>query len=115
MIKQAVQCSEKELWDKFSILTDEMKKFLAKDDIDEFLALNQQRIQIEKMIAAKTEKLYIQSDEGQAFLKQLILLNETIYISIQRWLNATRSRKQVTNSYESLGYKLNGFRVDGKL
>lgn len=107
--------NEKELWQKFSLLTDEMNKFLGQNDIDQFLDLSKQREQIEKMITSQVETAYIESEEGQTLLRRVIFLNKAMHITGQKWLNGARNTHNVGISYESLGKSLSGTRVDGRL
>ena len=107
--------SEKELWQKFSILTDEMNKFLRQNNIDQFLNLNDQRIEIEEMIRQQKETAYIKSEEGQTLLRKVIFLNKAMYIDGEKWLNGARNTHNAGVSYESLGQNLSGTYVDGRL
>jgi len=107
--------SEKELWQKFSLLTDEMNKFLGQNNIEQFLELSKQREQIEKMITSQNETAYIKSEEGQTLLRRVIFLNKAIHIAGERWLNGARNTHNASVSYESLGQSLSGTRVDGRL
>ena len=115
MIREKPKYNEKQLWQKYSMLTDEMKKFLEKNDIDQFLELQKQRDQFDKMIAEEPEKSYIKSEEGQILLKKLIFLNKAIHITGQQWLNGTRMNHNVGHSYEALGQVTSGRRIDGKM
>jgi hypothetical protein len=104
--------SEKELWEKFSMLTEEMNKFLDKDDIDTFLELLSQRIYFEKMILQTKETAFIKSEEGQNLLKQMIAINKVLSQKGQLWLNKTRNNRNMSRAYESLGYNNTGFSWD---
>lgn len=115
MQKQMPVCNEKELWQKFSILTDELNKFLGQNNIDQFLELSKQREQIEKMIMSQSETAYIKSEEGQTLLRRVIFLNKAIHIAGEKWLNGARTNHKASISYESLGQSLSGTRVDGRL
>ncbi|MBP2630536.1 MAG: hypothetical protein H6Q70_1164 [Firmicutes bacterium] len=115
MMEKLPTYTEKELWQKFAMLTDEMKKFIEKNDIDQFLELNDQRDQFEKMIKNQTDMSFIQSEEGQVLLKRLIALQKEIYVAGQMWLNDSRMNRNVSRSYESLGLNISGMQVDGRL
>jgi hypothetical protein len=115
MISAQPQYNETELWQKFAMLTDEMKKFIDKNDIDQFLELNAQRDQFEKMIIKQKDATFIQSEEGQVLLRRLIAVQKEIHNTGQKWLNDSRMNRNVSRSYESLGFSLSGMQVDGKL
>lgn len=115
MMSEQPKYSEIELWQKFAMLTDEMKKFIAKNDVDQFLELAAQRDQFEKMIKKQTNNVFIQSAEGQALLKRLITVQKEINITGQKWLNDSRMNHNVSRSYESLGFSISGMKIDGKL
>ena len=115
MINAQPQYNETELWQKFAMLTDEMKKFIDKNDIDQFLELDEQRDQFEKMIKKQKDHAFIQSVEGQALLKRLIAVQKEIHTAGQKWLNDSRMNRNVSRSYESLGFSMSGMQIDGKL
>lgn len=104
--------SEEELWRKFAMLTEEMNKFLDKDDIDTFLELLDQRGYFEKIILQNKETKFIKSEEGQNLLKRVIAINKILSQKSQLWLNKTRSNRNISRAYESLGYTNSGISWD---
>ena len=92
-----------ELWQKFLMLTQEMLKFIEKNDIDMFLNLLEQRLGLQKQIETLADDVYHKTTAGQAIISKINPLNEQIQILVQKWLNNSRQQQQRAKAYDSYG------------
>lgn len=100
------------LWKKFYTLTEEMYRFIKKNDIDTFFDLLQQRIQIQKKIEQLGNCTYHKTDAGKALIASINPINVKIRSLAQSWLIRTRNKNHMVHSYDnpdimSLGFILN--------
>ena len=72
----------KDLWCDYLFLTREMAKFLAKDDLEMFKSLTDQRESLQQLIDDNTEKTYAASSEGRKILGMIRELNTAIAITL---------------------------------
>ena len=61
----------KTLWGKFAVLTEEMRRFLTKEDIDQYLELEHQRETVYDLIKALDKDDFRTSEEGKEMLARL--------------------------------------------
>ena len=104
----------KEAWQQFATLSMEMEKFLDKNDTDIFLDLLRQRTFFEEKIKMNQDQSFIQSPSGQTLLKEIIRVNKIVLQKTHIWLNKTKTNRNVSQAYESLGYTNKSFRWDQK-
>lgn len=110
---EQIGMDEQTLWSKYCNLSEEMNKFLDKDDVDTFIELLRQRNYFEERIQRITP-VYAKSPAGQAMLKKQFAVNKVMLGKVQLWLNKSRLNRSISRSYESLGQSLNGIRIDGR-
>lgn len=96
--------AEKELWHKYDFLTQEMLKFLKKDDTETFLELLQQRNFLESGIFKSGERTFIRSEEGRTLLKRVIAQTQQLIALDQQWINRAKLQRQVGSAYENSGF-----------
>lgn len=114
MCKPEKEAQAKEAWQQFATLSKEMDKFLDKNDTDVFLDLLRQRAFFEEKIKTNPEQSFIKSPQGQLLLKEIIRVNKVILQKTHIWLNKTKTNRDVSQAYESLGYTNQSFRWDQK-
>lgn len=90
-------------WQDYLFLTEEMKKFLQKNELDMFLSLLDQREAIQKEIqAAKEDHPFYVSTEGRALLFSIQQANQAMMMSFQMVFNGLRKRENISNAYEGM-------------
>lgn len=92
-----------ELWRKFLVVTQEMRKFLLQSDIDMFLSLMEQRLRLQKLIEELRDDAYHRTEEGRALIAQINPINAEIQYQAQLWLNKTKRQQSTARAYDSLG------------
>lgn len=97
------QFSERELWEQYDFLSQEMLKFLQKQDVDTFLELLQQRNFFEEKIMQSSERDFIRSEEGQGLLKRAVGLTQQALLLSRQWINRTGKQRTVGRAYEAMG------------
>lgn len=90
-------------WQDYLFLTEEMKKFLQKNELDMFLSLLDQREAIQKEIqAAKEDHPFYVSPEGRALLCNIQQANHAMMMAFQMVFNGLRKRENISNAYEGM-------------
>lgn len=102
------QAQAAELWRKFLLVTQEMRKFLLRSDIDMFLSLLEQRQRLQALIEDLRDDTYHKTDMGKALIAQINPLNAEIQYQAQIWLNKTKRQNATARAYDSLGLVGNG-------
>ncbi len=92
------------LWNRFLMLTQEMQKFIMKDDVDMFLSLLEQRINLQKEIEKLGVTGFEQSEAGQVLGEKIKALCIDIQCKSQIWLNRAKGQERKVSAYGSLGY-----------
>ena len=87
------------LWQQFLALTQEMKKFIDKDDVDMFFDLAKQRETVFRWIEALPADDFRGTPEGEALLAELKPLDLAMQQAAQRWLNTARHRSESVEAY----------------
>jgi hypothetical protein len=98
----------KELWGKFYILTQEMLKFIERDNTEMFLQLLEQRLRIQQLLEELDNKTWTRTAEGQVFFQKISPLDMQIQYKARCWLNKTKQSQDVARAYDSLGDPLTG-------
>jgi hypothetical protein len=114
MCKPRLADQAKEAWQQFATLSKEMDKFLGQNDTDVFLDLLWQRAFFEEKIKTNQDQSFIKSPQGQTLLKEIIRVNKGILQKTHIWLNKTKTNRDASQAYESLGYTNKSFRWDQK-
>ena len=87
------------LWQQFLTLTEEMKKFIEKDDVDMFFDLAKQRETVFDWIEALSTDDFRDTPEGEALLAVLKPLDLAMQQAAKRWLNTARKRSESVEAY----------------
>ncbi|MCX7780198.1 MAG: hypothetical protein N2491_04660 [Negativicutes bacterium] len=95
MIKPA-----KELWHDYLFLTQEMAKFLQRQDFDMFFELMEQRERLQAMIDEADGDGFKVSDEGRQILNSIRQENQLIMLQLRVNLNNARHERKVNQAYD---------------
>lgn len=101
----------KRLWQQFAMLTEEMRKFLSQDDIDEYVELGRQRNIFFERIQSLAKDDYRNSEEGKALLARLKPIEAGMIRDAQMWLNKSRNHNNKVQGYGAIG----GMRLQGNI
>ena len=92
-----------ELGGKYYMLTKELKKFIDKEDIDEFLELVKQRGTIVDMMRASDDDEYRNTPECKQMIEEIVPMDREIMYKARRWLNRSRRRNATVHAYDLHG------------
>lgn len=92
-----------ELWRKFLVVTQEMRKFILRNDIEMFLTLLEQRQRLQKLLEDLRDDTYHKTEAGKALIAQINPINAEIQYQAQLWLNKTKRQNATARAYDSLG------------
>ena len=87
------------LWRKYLLLTQEMKKFLDRQDIDMTLGLMEQRTRLFDELQSLAGDDFKGTAKGQALLAELKPLDQALQQAARTWLNKSRRRNTAVRSY----------------
>ncbi len=87
------------LWKKYLILTQEMKKFLDRQDIDMTLSLMDQRVAIFDKLQALERDDFRDTDAGKALLAELQPVDLAVQSAARGWLNKSRRQNTAVRAY----------------
>ena len=93
----------KKLWDTYYMLTQELLKFINKQDIDEFLELVRQRTVIFDRLQAMPDKSYQQTKEYHELVEKIKPLDMQIIYKAKTWLNKSKKQNTAVKSYDLTG------------
>ena len=103
------------LWEQYFVLTQEMQKFLDREDIDEFLNIAEQRNVIFDRMQAATTPEHQQTEEYKAFLAKLQPIAKDVMARAQSWLARSKQRNVKVRSYTAPpGFRPSGHMVNTK-
>jgi hypothetical protein len=89
----------RELWQDYRFLTQEMAKFLTKQDMDLFYELMKQRERLQGMIDEAADEGFKNSLEGRALLIEIQQDSQLIAKRLQLQLNNGKRQQQVAAAY----------------
>lgn len=92
----------KELWQIYLNVTLEMNKFLAREDVDMFLNLMDQREKLQEAIDNQPADEFRLSPEGQEILGRIRQENLLIMHRMQIWLNTARQQQSLSQAYDRI-------------
>ncbi|SHK70354.1 hypothetical protein SAMN05216582_11344 [Selenomonas ruminantium] len=88
-------------WHMYLTLTQEMLKFIDKDDVDEFLELEQQRTElVERMKALPETEDYRKTPECQELVQRIKPLDMQVVYKAKAWLNRSRQQNASVHAYD---------------
>ena len=98
VLKQA-----KTLWSKYLTLTNELLKFISKNDVDTFFELVNQRDKLIEMMKALPENNFRDTDECKAMIEQIKSLDMQTMYKARAWLNKSRRQNNTVRAYDLTG------------
>ena len=101
-----------ELWRNYLFLTQEMDKFLTRQDIDMVTELISQRDKLQTMIENEVPEGFAATATGKQLLQQIQQLNQGITLRLQLLRNQTSQQHSASQAYDSLGQQTAGIRMD---
>ena len=87
------------LWQDYQFLTKEMMKFLAKQDMDLFYDLLNQRERLQTMIGQTSDDGFKVSPEGRNLLTEIQQDSEYIIQNLRLRLRGSKRQHQVSEAY----------------
>ena len=91
-------------FDMYYLLTQELLKFIDKNDIDQFLDLERQRgTVVERMQALPETEIYRKTEECQALVARIKPLDMQIIYKAKAWLNKSRHQNATVHAYDLQG------------
>lgn len=88
-------------WELYRTLTYELLKFIDKQDIDEFLAVERQRSDLVlRMQALPESEDYRKTPECQALIAEVVPLDKQIIYKAKSWLNKSRRQNTAVRAYD---------------
>ena len=92
-----------DLWTKYFALTEELLKFINKQDIDTFLAIVPQRGQLIEQMKALPENDFRNTEECKKLIEKIKPLDMQIMYKARAWLNKSRRQNGAVRSYDLTG------------
>ena len=104
--RPAPKYTEKQLWEKYLIVTSELLKFIKAEDIDTFLDLVDQRQRLMEMMQAlpEGERDFSSTPECDAMREQIKPMDMQIIYKAKTWLNKSKRQNMAVKSYDITGY-----------
>ena len=91
-------------FDMYYLLTQELLKFIDKNDIDQFLDLERQRgTVVERMQALPETEIYRKTEECQALVARIKPLDMQSIYKAKAWLNKSRHQNATVHAYDLQG------------
>jgi hypothetical protein len=88
-------------WQLYYMLTQELLKFINKQDIDEFLDLAEQRNTIvDRMKALPETEVYRQTDECRDLVEKIKPLDMQVIYKAKSWLNKSKQQNATVRAYD---------------
>ena len=108
--RRQLEFTDRQLWEKYWMVTQELLKFIKAEEIDTFLNLVDQRQQLmEMMKALPEEKQDFRHTEECAQLKEQIKpLDMQIMYKARTWLNKSRRNNTQVRAYDGMRGVTNG-------
>jgi len=93
----------KSLWLTYFSLSEEMLKFIERENIDVFLQLFEQREQVQKLLEEQGASDWTKTEEGQLLYQKMKPVDMQIQYKSRLWLNKSKHKNEVAKAYDSLG------------
>ena len=100
---KAAEKKAEELWGTYYMLSEEMLKFIAREDVDMFLQLLEQRSSIQQLIEDKADDGWTKTPAGQEMYQKLKSVDMQLQYKARLWLNKSKQQNQAVKVYDTLG------------
>lgn len=102
-------------WNLYYTLSQELLKFIEKQDIDEFLEIARQRnVIVERMKALPETEAYRATAECQALVEKIKPIDMQVIYKAKAWLNKSRRQNAAVHAYDLQSYSPVGNLVNRK-
>ena len=91
------------LWQKYFTLTNELLKFISKNDVDTFFELVSQRGKLIDLMKALPENNFRETDECKEMIEKIKQMDMQIMYKARAWLNKSRRQNNAVRSYDLTG------------
>jgi hypothetical protein len=91
--------SAKDLWCDYLFLTREMAKFLAKDDLEMFDSIMEQRERLQQLIDDNADKQFVASGEGRKIITMIRDINTSISLAINGRYSRSKNQDRLDQAY----------------
>ena len=89
------------LWQDYCFLTREMATFIARQELDMFYELQDQRLQLQARIDETADYSYLQTDEGRAMAEELKTTDARIASQLRGAMSRLTQQRKVQRAYHS--------------
>jgi len=100
MSAEEVTAEARIIWQKYLTLTQELLKFINKQDIDTFLELVPQRDRLIELDKKLPSREYRQLQEFKDIAEQIKPMDREIMYKARAWLNKSRRQNSAVRSYD---------------
>ena len=91
-------------WQMYYVLTQELLKFIDKDDVDEFLEIEKQRSElVERMKTLPETEDYRKTEECKELVQKIKPLDMQVIYKAKAWLNRSRQQNASVHAYDLQG------------
>lgn len=91
------------LWNKYFLLTQELLKFIDKQDIDTFVDIVSQRDRLIEKMKSLPKNDFRETDECKNLIENIKPLDMQIMYKARTWLNKSRRQNSAVKSYDLTG------------
>lgn len=103
---------DEKLWREYLFLTNEIAKFLNKQDIELVIELLNQREQLQQQIEQLDDQGFSHSIKGQEVIKVIQQTEQAMKSKLEFLRNTNKRLMQVSNAYEGMSSPYIGNRMD---
>ena len=89
------------LWQDYCFLTREMASFIARQELDMFYELQDQRLQLQARIDEMADYSYLQTDEGREMVSELKATDARIASQLRGSMSRLNQQRRVQRAYHS--------------
>ena len=88
-------------WELYYVLSQELLKFIDKQNVDEFLELVQQReVLVQRMRECPETEEYRKTEECQALIAKIKPIDMQVVYKAKAWLNKSRRQNATVHAYD---------------
>ncbi|MBR1398321.1 MAG: flagellar protein FliT [Selenomonadaceae bacterium] len=91
------------LWNKYFLLTQELLKFIDKQDIDTFVDIVSQRDRLIEKMKSLPKNDFRETDECKNLIENIKPMDMQIMYKARTWLNKSRRQNSAVKSYDLTG------------
>ena len=89
------------LWQDYCFLTREMAAFIARQELDMFYELQNQRLQLQGIIDEAADYAYLQTQQGQQMIRELQATDAQIASQLRGAMSRLTQQRKVQRAYHS--------------